>query len=153
MHVYQSCVIIFPFSAAAFYFYGLLSFCPSILFPWPKELVYFTVFIHIILPLQVTVSTTFLVFCPNTCPNCLEHEIAILCFAFDYVQPLREAPLQSIQSPQKILRTIPVYKRSSYHELTPWGVSKRKWDTKEDKGRSMMRALYVLWYVKRHLLG
>ena len=91
MHVYQSCVIIFPFSAAAFYFYGLLSFCPSILFPWPKELVYFTVSIHIILPLQVTVSTTFLVFCPNTCPNCLEHEIAILCFAFDYVQPLREA--------------------------------------------------------------
>ena len=28
--------------------------------------------------------------------------------------------------------------------LTPWAVSKMKWDTKEDKGKSMMHALYVL---------
>ena len=27
-----------------------------------------------------------------------------------------------------------------------------KWDTKEDKDKSMIRALYVLWYAKRHIL-
>ena len=32
-------------------------------------------------------------------------------------------------------------------------VSKKKWDTKEDKGKSMMRALYVLRYSNRHILG
>ena len=40
-----------------------------------------------------------------------------------------------------------------YRELTPWAVSKKKWDTKEDKGKSMMRALYVLRYAKRHVSG
>ena len=32
---------------------------------------------------------------------------------------------------------------SCYHELTPWIVSKKKWDTKEVKGKSMMRAFYI----------
>ena len=41
-----------------------------------------------------------------------------------------------------------VGKPSSYHESTPWVVSKVKWYTKEDKGKSMMGALYVLQYVK-----
>ena len=30
-------------------------------------------------------------------------------------------------------------------ELTSWAVSKKKWDTKEDKGKSMMCALYTSW--------
>ena len=37
---------------------------------------------------------------------------------------------------------IPVYKHRDaiirYHELTPWAVSEKKWDTNEDKGKSMM---------------
>ena len=37
---------------------------------------------------------------------------------------------------------------SCYHESTPWAVCKKKWDTKEEKGKSMMCALYVLWYAK-----
>ena len=32
-------------------------------------------------------------------------------------------------------------------------VSKDEWDKKEDTGKSMKNALYVLWYAKRHLLG
>ena len=28
-----------------------------------------------------------------------------------------------------------------------------EWDTKEDTGKSMKNALYVLWYAKSHLLG
>ena len=32
-------------------------------------------------------------------------------------------------------------------------VSKKKWDTKEDKGEPMMRTLYVLRYAKRHVSG
>ena len=32
-------------------------------------------------------------------------------------------------------------------------VSKDEWDTKEDTGKSMKNALYVLWYAKRHLSG
>ena len=36
---------------------------------------------------------------------------------------------------------------------TPFPVSKDEWDTKEDTGKSMKNALYVLQYAKRHLLG
>ena len=32
-------------------------------------------------------------------------------------------------------------------------VSKDEWDTKEDTGKSMKNALYILQYAKRHLLG
>ena len=38
-------------------------------------------------------------------------------------------------------------------KLTLFAVSKDEWDTKEDTGRSMKNALYVLWYAKRHLSG
>ena len=36
---------------------------------------------------------------------------------------------------------------------TLFAVSQDKWDTKEDNGKSMKNALYVLWYAKRHLSG
>ena len=36
---------------------------------------------------------------------------------------------------------------------TPFPVSKDEWYTKEDTGKSMKNALYVLRYAKRHLLG
>ena len=36
---------------------------------------------------------------------------------------------------------------------TLFAVSKDEWDTKEDSGKSMRNALYVLWYAKRHLSG
>ena len=36
---------------------------------------------------------------------------------------------------------------------TPFPVSKDEWDTKEDSGKSMKNALYVLRYAKRHLSG
>ena len=36
---------------------------------------------------------------------------------------------------------------------TPFTVSKDEWDTKEDVGKSMKNALYVLRYAKMHLLG
>ena len=36
---------------------------------------------------------------------------------------------------------------------TPFPVSKDEWDTKEDTGRSMKNALYILQYAKRHLSG
>ena len=35
---------------------------------------------------------------------------------------------------------------------TLFAVSKDEWDTKEDTGKSMKNALYVLRYAKRHLL-
>ena len=38
-------------------------------------------------------------------------------------------------------------------KLTPFPVSKDEWDTKEDTGKSMKNALYVLWHAKRHLSG
>ena len=37
-----------------------------------------------------------------------------------------------------------------YRKLTPFAVSEKKWDTNEDKGKSMMHALYVLRYAKRY---
>ena len=36
---------------------------------------------------------------------------------------------------------------------TPFAVSKDEWDTKEDTGKSMKNALYILRYAKRQLLG
>ena len=36
---------------------------------------------------------------------------------------------------------------------TPLAVSKDEWNTKEDTGKSMKNALYVLQYAKRHLLS
>ena len=36
---------------------------------------------------------------------------------------------------------------------TLFAVSKDEWNTKEDTGKSMKNALYVLWYAKRHLSG
>ena len=36
---------------------------------------------------------------------------------------------------------------------TLFAVSKDVWDTKEDTGKSMKNALYILWYAKRHLSG
>ena len=40
-----------------------------------------------------------------------------------------------------------------YCELTPCVVSEKNWDTKEDKNKSMMHALYTLQLAKRHVLG
>ena len=55
------------------------------------------------------------------------------------------------------IRTISVMK-GSHHVLcttksTLFVVSKDEWNTKEDTGKSMKNALYVLWYAKRHLSG
>ena len=38
-------------------------------------------------------------------------------------------------------------------ESTLFAVSKDEWDTKEDTGKSMQNALYILHYTKRHLSG
>ena len=38
-------------------------------------------------------------------------------------------------------------------KLTLFAVSKDEWDTKENTGKSMKNALYVLRYAKRHLSG
>ena len=38
-------------------------------------------------------------------------------------------------------------------KLTLFAVSKDEWDTKVDTGKSMKKALHVLWYSKRHLSG
>ena len=55
------------------------------------------------------------------------------------------------------IQTISVMKES-HHVLataksTLFAVSKDEWDTKEDTGKSMKNALYVLRYAKRHLSG
>ena len=46
---------------------------------------------------------------------------------------------------------------NNYHhihcKLTSCIVSIKNWDTKEDKGKSMMHVLYVLQLAKRHILG
>ena len=37
--------------------------------------------------------------------------------------------------------------------IVTFGCQQKKWDTKKDKGKSMMRALYILWYAKRNISG
>ena len=85
-------------------------------------------------------------------------------FAFSYVQPITkrhkcrtvlESYLQSIQPPWKIT----MYKRTvgkpciTLLQIDTLGCQQKEWDTKEDKGKFMMRALYVLQYAKRHVSG
>ena len=41
----------------------------------------------------------------------------------------------------------------AYAKSTPFPVNKDEWDTKEDTGKSMKNALYILQYAKRHLSG
>ena len=41
----------------------------------------------------------------------------------------------------------------AYRKLKPCIVSEKNWNTKEDKGKSMIRALYVLQLAKRHVSG
>ena len=41
----------------------------------------------------------------------------------------------------------------AHAKSTSFPVSKDEWDTKEDTGKSMKNALYVLRYAKRHLSG
>ena len=36
---------------------------------------------------------------------------------------------------------------------TPFALAKDEWDTKEDTGKSMKNALYILQYAKRHVSG
>ena len=86
----------------------------------------------------------------------LEIEVAItLCFHLFNTQhykqrAVQEVSLQSIQSLRKIQEISQHSYRdaaSYYRESTPCVVSKKNWNTKEDKGKSMMRALHVLWLV------
>ena len=73
-------------------------------------------------------------------------------FSTRYTVLQTKMPLQSIQPPWKIW-TIPNYKREAMHRatvnLTPWTVSKKNWDTEEEK--SIIHVFYVLWYAKRHI--
>ena len=41
----------------------------------------------------------------------------------------------------------------SYCQIDTFAVSKDEWDTKEDAGKSMKNALYILQYAKRHMSG
>ena len=40
-----------------------------------------------------------------------------------------------------------------YRKSTPCVVSEKNWNTKEDKGKSLMHALYILWLAKRRISG
>ena len=40
---------------------------------------------------------------------------------------------------------------SHYHELAPCVLSEKNWNTKEDKGKSMIHVLYVLQLAKKQL--
>jgi len=40
-----------------------------------------------------------------------------------------------------------------YHNIDTFHCQQDEWDTKEDSGKSMKNALYILQYAKRHLLG
>jgi len=42
---------------------------------------------------------------------------------------------------------------SCYRESTPSFVSEKNWNIKEDKGKSMIHALYMLWLAKRCISG
>ena len=51
------------------------------------------------------------------------------------------------------VQMVSVGKPSSYRKSTPLAIGEKQWDTKEDKGKPMMRSLYILRYAKRHISG
>ena len=83
-------------------------------------------------------------------------------FAFSYVQPItqcykqRTVPEIPLQSTTENIDNSCLQMESHilcFCESTPWAVSRKKRDTNEDKAKSMMHALYVLWYAKRYVSG
>ena len=94
----------------------------------------------------------------NACPNyqLLKSDLWLLRFAFNFLYSITNEEqyekylcnqTENLDYRYKCREAI-----MHYHESTPCDVSKEKWDTKEHKGKSMMCALYILWYAKRHLL-
>ena len=53
----------------------------------------------------------------------------------------------------KSSRAIAKWPSLAIAKSTLFAVSKDEWDTKEDTGKSMKNALYILRYAKRHLSG
>ena len=100
---------------------------------------------------------------PPTINYCLESAAAItLCFLlcsarYTALQTKNSVRIVSAISPVTTENTddsrLQTYCRETMHRATPSAVSKKKWDTKEDKGKSTMHALYILWYAKRHISG
>jgi len=102
----------------------------------------------------------------NVCPN--NHLWAesggSLHFIFSYASPVvhrykqrtvQETWIHLIQkiwpeSMHCLREAIPCYWN---RELTPTVVSEKNWNTKENKGKSMMHSLYVLRLAKRHISG
>ena len=40
---------------------------------------------------------------------------------------------------------------TQYHQIDTFDIHKDEWNTKEDTGKFMKNALYILQYAKRHL--
>ena len=59
----------------------------------------------------------------------------------------------SVINPVTVENTGDKQPQGSHIVLLPCIVSEKNWNTKEDKDKFMMRVLYVLWLVKRHILG
>ena len=85
-----------------------------------------------------------------------------LCFTVGYVQLVtQQYKLRTCLKSAFAIKIATMKNMDDFHfegkpsrahiKLTPFPVSKDEWDTKEDTGKSMKNALYVLWYAKRHL--
>ena len=75
-----------------------------------------------------------------------------------YVQPVtqhyksgtvQKAPLQSMKNTDDLYYEGKLPRVTT--KSTPFAVSKDEWNTKEDTGKPMKNALYILWYAKRHV--
>ena len=79
----------------------------------------------------------------------LKSEVAILHFVFNY------APFTYKEQHMKYFYALQKYRQKPailcYQKATPCIVSKKNLNTKEEKGKSMIRALHILWWVKRHI--
>ena len=98
-----------------------------------------------------------------TCPSYINYRLKSIYYAsfLAMFNPLYSSTNQELlekhvcnqNSHYEKYRRFPLRREGATAKLTLFAVSKDEWGTKEDTGKSMKNALYVLRYAKRHLSG
>ena len=101
--------------------------------------------------------------CPNYINYCLKSEVSIMLRCRLCSTCYTAVRIKNCLKNTSAIKTATMKNTDNFHyegksshvttKSTPFTVSKDEWDTKEDTGKSMKNALYVLQYVKMHLSG
>ena len=101
--------------------------------------------------------------CPSYINCCLKSEVSITLCCWLRSTRYTVVRIKNCLKSTSAIKTATMKNTDDFHyeekpsrtiaKSTFFTVSKDEWDTKEDTGKSMKNALYVLRYTKRHLSG